>query len=971
MKNKQIPILLLLLSILIFDTIKAQHSIADSLENRLKLHKTEDSAKVNLLNETAYAFYLFDKAKTLQYATQAGELSDRLKFLKGKAESLWVIGTYYHKSDTLVALDYFLKSMKIAEIAKYKIGIAKCWNSYGLIKYAQDKIPQSIECFNKSIQLWEEINNQLEAAKCMQDLAVAYNNLGNGEKTIETYKKALEILEELNENYLSSMFLNSLGAKYEKMGNKPEALECYQKSLKFREKLTDKVIVIGSFYTISKLYSSQSDYPNTLIYLEKALKIAEEIKNKHEISSCFERIGNLYISMNNPLALEYLQKALKIQEALSETSSIIITTNRIGDFYLKQKNNQKALENYQKALKIAEQINRRNTISTILIKIGKINLDQKNYAAALSSTLRSLEIANKLNQLNNQKTIHDQLSQIYEATGEYKNAYKHHKIYKEINDSIFSEKNIKRITELEFAFKYEKERQATELEQQKKEAIQVAKKRQQNSLLISFIAGFILMSLLAIFLYRSYRFKHKTNILLTEQKYEIEELNAEYLAVNEELKQSNEQLYFTKNLVEKSEEKLKLLIKNSNDIFVMVNGNGEQFFISDAAKNLTGYRVEELMGSVENVIYPDDRDIVRQHWERVVADKNTADIIQYRHKHKEKGYVWFEAVAQNFLDQPSIKAIVANIRDITERKKIEQAFKESEEKLKKIIEQISDAIVIMDQDGKIIIWNSGAERITGLNANETINKKLVDIQYQLAPNHLKNKEAIQKVIIGIVSFETPDLFNRFIDSEILLPDNSIRNIQSIQFPIDIGTHYLFGSVIRDVTEKIYIEKQLEEFNDTKQKLLSLELDKINQELETKQKSITAATLKLIQNAERDNQTIEQLMEIEKNTNPEGKQKINTLITDYKRKSYNSNWDEFEILFEKVHHSFYEKLNLQFPTLTANERKLCAFLKLNMSSKDIAQITFQSEDALKKARLRLRQKLSIDRETNLTGFLQNI
>ena len=135
--------------------------------------------------------------------------------------------------------------------------------------------------------------------------------------------------------------------------------------------------------------------------------------------------------------------------------------------------------------------------------------------------------------------------------------------------------------------------------------------------------------------------------------------------------------------------------------------------------------------------------------------------------------------------------------------------------------------------------------------------------------------------------------------------------------------------------------------------------------------MTAATLKIIQNSERDNQTIVKLMEIEKNTNPEGKQKINTLIADYKRLSYNSNWDEFEILFEKVHQTFYDKLNSKYPNLTANERKICAFLKLNMSSKDIAQITFQSEDALKKARLRLRQKLEIGRETNLTTFLQNI
>lgn len=74
---------------------------------------------------------------------------------------------------------------------------------------------------------------------------------------------------------------------------------------------------------------------------------------------------------------------------------------------------------------------------------------------------------------------------------------------------------------------------------------------------------------------------------------------------------------------------------------------------------------------------------------------------------------------------------------------------------------------------------------------------------------------------------------------------------------------------------------------------------------------------------------------------------------------------------KVNGTFYEKLNEKFPTLTPNERKLCVFLKLNMSNKDIAQITFQSEEALKKARLRLRKKLEMERDENLATFIQSL
>jgi len=834
---KTILTLLLLLSVFIIDTLQAQNAKFDSLQNLLNTHITEDTVKVTLLNKIAESVYTNDSVKAYNYANKAVELSDRLNYKKGKAESLYLIGTSlsYNKSDRL-ALTYYLKALNVAEDINYKHAISKYLIACGISYASIGNISEATTCYMRARRIAVELNDLSLVTKSLAYLSVIYTGKGDYGKALEGYQEILRLLEKKDDKKMRSRIFINIGEINKYQGNYPQALEFYHKALKLKEEDNEESGISLSFMNIGSIYTLQGDYEKALAYHHQALKIAEKLNDKRLISNCYEEIGIVYLQTNNPEALVYFQKALAIVENLSYKTPILRVLSKIGDFYRARGDYSEALENYSRALKISEELSRKRTICETCIKIGDIYLLQKEYVKALNYSHKSLELANELKLLSNQKDIHQQLSKIYAATNDYKNAYIHLQLFTQKNDSVYNEKNVNKIAELEYTYKFEKEKQALELEHQKEDAVQAAEIKQHRIIIILLIAGFILISILAFYIYRSYRVKHNTNLLLIQQKNEIEELNEEYHVVNEELMRSNEELLNTKKLVEENEEKLKLLIKNSNDILVLVNEKGEQFFISDAAKNLTGYNIAELLGSVEDVIYPSDLDTVRQHWNRVLANKDVADCIQYRHKHKEKGYVWFEVVAQNFLDHPSIKSVVANVRDITERKKVEQALEESEAQ--------------------------------------------------------------------------------------------------------------------------------------KAELMAMELERIGKELESNQKSVTAATLKLIQNSEHDAQMIEKLTEIGNNSNPEGKQLINALISDYKRISYNSNWDEFEILFEKVHSSFYKKLNAQFPNLTTNERKICAFLKLNMSSKAMAQITFQSEEALKKARLRLRQKLEISRETNLVTFLQN-
>jgi len=82
-------------------------------------------------------------------------------------------------------------------------------------------------------------------------------------------------------------------------------------------------------------------------------------------------------------------------------------------------------------------------------------------------------------------------------------------------------------------------------------------------------------------------------------------------------------------------------------------------------------------------------------------------------------------------------------------------------------------------------------------------------------------------------------------------------------------------------------------------------------------------------------------------------------------------ENIALTFEKVHSDFGVELQEQHPTITPNELKLCAYLRMNLSTKEIAQLMNISVRGVEISRYRLRKKLKIPSETNLFNYLINI
>lgn len=166
--------------------------------------------------------------------------------------------------------------------------------------------------------------------------------------------------------------------------------------------------------------------------------------------------------------------------------------------------------------------------------------------------------------------------------------------------------------------------------------------------------------------------------------------------------------------------------------------------------------------------------------------------------------------------------------------------------------------------------------------------------------------------------------------------------------------------------------ELEQHNLTLEKHnLRLENEKLAMTLEHRNKELATNVMYLIQKNEYITKTTQELIGLKDNLLPKNRTLVQKIIRNLRINTDDSVWQEFEIRFQNVHKDFYKKLHDQFPNLTPSETRLCAFLKLNMSTKEISSITHQTPESLHVARSRLRKKLGISRDDNLVAFLQEI
>ena len=161
-------------------------------------------------------------------------------------------------------------------------------------------------------------------------------------------------------------------------------------------------------------------------------------------------------------------------------------------------------------------------------------------------------------------------------------------------------------------------------------------------------------------------------------------------------------------------------------------------------------------------------------------------------------------------------------------------------------------------------------------------------------------------------------------------------------------------------------------SDQKQRSFVCEMKTCDPISSTKHQQLASATMHLVQKGEILVKIKQELDKVQKTVPQENRRKVQQLIRMIDEDiRLDNNWEQFEVHFDQVHENFLKNLRERFTNLTPKDQKLCAYLRMNLSTKEIAPLMNISVRGVEIARYRLRKKLQLDTDINLVDFFMKI
>jgi len=257
----------------------------------------------------------------------------------------------------------------------------------------------------------------------------------------------------------------------------------------------------------------------------------------------------------------------------------------------------------------------------------------------------------------------------------------------------------------------------------------------------------------------------------------------------------------TEQYLMNSERRFRALIENSKDGMYVIQQDGIVLDINIPGQKILGYTKEEHVGLNRNdLIHPDDRELVENAFRNVINDLTKIQVIEYRLKKSNGEFTWIESTFHNFLDEPTIQAIVLHFREINERKIAADLVKYSEEKYRYLFNNNPSSIFIWDPANMAILEiNNAAIEEYGYSREVFLQLHVTDLN---ADGEVEEIKKLAKSFCTNINFKSKSIWNHKTKS-------GTGCYMEIHFhAIDYYGQKASLAIVNNITERVKLEMNL-------------------------------------------------------------------------------------------------------------------------------------------------------------------
>ena len=196
-----------------------------------------------------------------------------------------------------------------------------------------------------------------------------------------------------------------------------------------------------------------------------------------------------------------------------------------------------------------------------------------------------------------------------------------------------------------------------------------------------------------------------------------------------------------------SERRFRSLVQNSSDLVTILSPDGTILYTSDSAERIVGHTPQDLLGNnLLSYLDSADEPTLRALLQNANGKASGTGPIEFSLRRADGSPVWLEAVGTNLVNDETIRGIVLNARDVSERKRADRALRESEERYRDLFDNASDLVCMATPEGSLLYVNQAWMDGTGYREEEIGRLHLFDLIHSDCRQYYS--EVLERVLRG-------------------------------------------------------------------------------------------------------------------------------------------------------------------------------------------------------------------------------